>query len=100
MPTVKLIVNRWLRESLNMESTDSGEIAFSVSEGESILEMVHRLATEKDDIWKRIAADEGRAIHMDVLVILNGRIVNLHDRGEATLQEGDEVMFLPMTAGG
>ena len=36
----------------------------------------------------------------DVLVILNGDLVNPHVRGETTLKEGDEVIVLPMIAGG
>ena len=100
MPTVKLVVTRWLRESLNLGSTDPGEIALYVPEGESILGMVRRLAAEQGGFWEKIADAEGQNIHMDVLVICNGRIVNPYDRGEATLQEGDEVMFLPAFAGG
>ena len=100
MPRVTLKVNRWLRESLNLEPTDVGEIAISVPDGESILGMIHRLAAGNDVFWKAIADEEDQKIGRDVLVILNGRIVNPYDRGEAILQDDDEVMFLPMMAGG
>jgi len=100
MPKVKLIVTRWLRESMNLGLTDPGEIAVCVPDGESILGMIRCLAAERGDFWRRMIDENGQNIHMDVLVILNGRIVNPYDRKEATLREGDEVMFMPMMAGG
>jgi thiamine biosynthesis protein ThiS len=34
------------------------------------------------------------------VVVLNGVIVNPHDRSETVLKSGDEVMLLPAMAGG
>ncbi len=100
MPTVKLIVTRWLRESMGMEPADPGEILISVPDGESILGMLRCLAEEKSAFWSKMIDENGQNLHMDVLVILSGRIVNPYDREEATLREGDEVLFMPMMAGG
>jgi molybdopterin converting factor small subunit len=100
MPTVTLTVTRWLRETLNLEPTDSGAITVAVPEGETILGLVQRLAAEHEALWQPLADAGGQHLHPEVLVICNGRIVNPYDRGEAILHDGDEVMFLPAFAGG
>ena len=44
--------------------------------------------------------EDTQAISPNVLVVLNGCIVNPYDRAEALLKDGDEVMLLPMFDGG
>ncbi len=83
-------------QNLNATPPDSGEICVSVPEGESILGMVGRLATEKGGLWKTILEEIGAS----VIVVQNGSFVNPFDRPEALLKEGDELLFLPMFDGG
>lgn len=100
MPQVKLKVNRWLCKASDADSGDFVEIPASVPEGESILGMVRRLAAKDRVFRKAIFDEENQEIQASIIVILNGRIVNPYDRSEATLEDGDEVMFLPMAGGG
>lgn len=101
MPTVKLKATGWLRETLKIGSSDSKEmIAISVPEGETLPGLVCHFAAEHGAFWRAISEEEEQGFGRDVLVILNGRIVNPYDRCEGTLKEGDEVLFLPMFAGG
>jgi len=100
MPKVKLRVNRWLCRSLNIEPTDSSEIFISVPEGESLSEMVSRLAAEDSIFWRALLDEKSQGIGANILVILNGRIVNPYDRSETLLKEGDELTFLPAFDGG
>ena len=97
---VKLKVNSWLRQSLNLEPASSQEIFISAPEGESILEIVSNLAKEDPVLWKSLFDEKDHIIQPNVIVILNDRIVNPYDRSEATLKEGDELTFLPMFDGG
>ncbi len=96
MPLVHLRITRWMCQNLNATPPDSGEICVSVPEGESILGMVGRLATEKGGLWKTILEEIGAS----VIVVQNGSFVNPFDRPEALLKEGDELLFLPMFDGG
>ena len=100
MPRVKLKVNRWLCQALNLELTESGEISVMALEGESLPGMVSRLAGEDGLFWKTIFDEKTQGVASNVLVILNGRVVNPYDRAETVLQEGDELTFLPMFDGG
>jgi molybdopterin converting factor small subunit len=100
MPQVILKVSRWLSQGSEGASTDFVEIPVTTSEGESITGVVNRLAAENRDIPKAIFDEGTRAIQANVLVMVNGRIVNPHQRPEIALNEGDEVTFLPMHDGG
>ncbi len=97
---VKLKVNSWLRQSLDLETTSSKEIFISAPEGESILEIVSNLAKENPVLWESLFDEKTHMIQSNVIVILNNRIVNPYDRSESTLKEGDELTFLPMFDGG
>ncbi len=100
MPQVKLKVTRWLRESLGVEATGPEEISISVPEGELILGVLRRLTAE-DSVFRKIIVDnQGQEFLANVLVILNGCIVDPYDRSQSLLKEGDELMFLPTFDGG
>ncbi len=98
MPQVRVRLNRWLRE--RMAPPGSEVVLVSVPEGESLLGLVHHLTTENDGIWRTIFDEHGQGLLANLLVIHNGRIVNPHDRAQALLNDGDEVMFLPLFDGG
>jgi len=97
---VKLKVSSWLCSSLNIELTNSQETSVSVPEGETILGIVSHLANTDHILWKSIFDEKNHIIQPNVIVSLNGRIVNPYNRSEATLKEGDELMFLPVIDGG
>lgn len=100
MPRVKLKVNRWLCQALNLEPIHSEEVSIVALEGESLPGMVCRLAGEDGLFWKTIFDEKTQGVASNVLVILNGRVVNPYDRAETVLKEGDELTFLPMFDGG
>ena len=100
MPQVILKVSRWLSQGSEGASTAFVEIPVATSEGESITGVVRRLAAETHAIPKVIFDEKTRGIQANVVVMLNGRIVNPHQRPELALNEGDEVTFLPMHDGG
>jgi len=100
MPKVKLKLNRWLLQSLGVETADTEEILISADEGASVLTLFRRFAAENGPFSKLLFDTKTHLIHPSVLVILNGRIVNPYDRGETALKEGDELTLLPMMDGG
>ena len=97
---VKLKVNSWLRQGLNLESASSKELFISAPEGESILGVVSNLVKEDPILWESLFDEKDHIIQPNVFVILNNRIINPYDRSEATLKDGDELTFLPMFDGG
>ena len=100
MPKVKLKLHRWLLQSFGDETAKTEEILVNADEDTSILTLFRRLAVENGPFWKTVFDAKTQLIHPNVLVILNGRIVNPYHQCETTLKEGDELTLLPMMDGG
>jgi molybdopterin converting factor small subunit len=96
MPRVKLKLTRLLCQNEAAQPANVGAIAISVPDGQTILGMVQCLAAEKGGVWDTILQEMGDSI----LAVRNGSLVDQRDQSEAPLEEGDELMFLPMVAGG
>jgi molybdopterin converting factor small subunit len=99
MPTVKVIITGWLRQELTRAPL-SEEILISVPKGETLSAMIRRFAAEHPNFWEAISDTMSQGVGSDVIVILNGSIVNPYDYDKLLLGEGDELGFLPMVAGG
>ena len=100
MPTVRLKVSGWLRHSLDAALAEPDGVSISVREGESIPGMARQVAAQYEGFRRLLIDAEDREFGANVLVILNGAFVNPHDRAEALLREGDEVVLLPVMDGG
>jgi molybdopterin converting factor small subunit len=100
MPQVKLKLHRWLLQSFGDETADTEEVLIRAEEGASILTLFGRLAAENGPFWKTLFDAKVQLIHPNVLVILNGRIVNPYQQCDTSLKEGDELTLLPMMDGG
>lgn len=100
MPTVRLKVCGWLRHGLGGALAQPEGLSVSVREGESIPGMARQLASQHE-VFRTLFFDEtNQEFGANVLVVLNGSFVNFHDRTEALLKDGDEVMLLPVMDGG
>ncbi len=100
MATVTVKVTRWLCQQMNAAPPNPEGIPVAAAEGESVRDLLCRLATERGGLWKAFLDDQGREVGGHVLVILNDRLVNPADRRESTLRNGDQVLLLPMIEGG
>lgn len=100
MPKVKLKLHYWLLQSLGDETATTEEIFVDADEEASILTLLRRLAAENDRYWKTVFDAKAQLINPNVLVILNGRIVNPYQQFETLLKEGDELALLRMMDGG
>ena len=100
MPKVKLKLYRWLLQSFGDETAKTEEILVNADEDTSILALFRCLAVENGPFWKTFFDAKTQLIHPNVLVILNGRIVNPYQAFETSLKEGDELALLPLIDGG
>ena len=100
MPQVKLKLNRWLSQGLDANSSGFDEISISALEGESIVELLRRLAEQHGVFRKTILDMKNLQILPNIVVMLNGRTVDTSDRSGTTLKEGDEVTFVGVLDGG
>ena len=62
--------------------------------------LVRRLAAEDIVFRKDIFDEKNQMIETNIIVILNGRMINPYERSTTILQEGDEVTFISMLYGG
>ena len=100
MATVTVKVTRWLCQHVGVAPLEPDGAPVAVSEGESVRDLLCRLAAEGGGLWKAFLDDQGREVGGHVLVILNDRLVNPANRGETLLRDGDRVLLLPMIEGG
>jgi len=100
MPKVKLRVNSWLNKGVDANASNFDEFLWSVPEGESVVGLVRRFASENAVFHKAILDEKQQEILSNIVIILNGRIVDPDTRSETALKEGDEVTFVPMLHGG
>ena len=100
MPTVTLKVGGWIRESLDPTWTHPDGFSVCISEGETILGMARQLARQSDAFRKIVFEKDNPEFGASVVVILNGAFVNPYNPSEALLSDGDEVILLPVVAGG
>jgi thiamine biosynthesis protein ThiS len=100
MATVIVKATRWLCQQMNVAPPNPDGVAVSVSEGESVRAMLRRLAAEGEGFWKAFLDAECQEVGDQVLVAVNGRLVNPADRSETRLRDGDEVLLLPLVDGG
>ena len=100
MPQVMLRMHRLLRRSTEGDSKDLDETPVMALEGESILELVRRLAAQDEFFRKNIYDETHQMIETNIVVVLNGSLVNPQERSSTILREGDEVRFISMFYGG
>jgi len=97
---LRIKIHCWLLRDFGGGSTSFKEIPVSIQEKESVLQMVSRLIKEDNIFVKAVLDEKSHRVREDILVILNGRIVNLDQLSEVIPGEDDEIIFLPFLAGG
>ena len=100
MARVTVTVTRWLCQDLGAAPPDRDGLPVAVAEGETVRDLLCRLAAERGRPWGALLDAQGREVGGHVMVTLNGRLVNPADRGESRLRDGDRVLLLPMVEGG
>lgn len=100
MSPLRIKIHSWLLRDFDSGSTSFKEIPVSIQENESVLQMVSRLVKEDNIFVKAVLDEKSLRVREDILVILNGRIVNLDQLSEVIPGEDDEIIFLPFLAGG
>ena len=90
----------WLSELLG--GTISGKVVLrpSLSEGESLRDLLDRLCEEHPGFGQKVYDPTTRRLTGQAEIALNGSIYDLAGGLDARLRDGDTVTFLPGIAGG
>jgi hypothetical protein len=97
---LRIKIHSWLLRDFDDCSTSFKEIPVSVQRNESVLQMVSQLIKENNIFVKTVFDEKSHRFREDIIVILNGRIVNPDRLSEVIPGENDEIIFLPFLAGG
>jgi molybdopterin converting factor small subunit len=100
MPCVRLKIHAWLIQDYESDSSSFKEISLSILEDESLYQFLSRLAAKNKAFRRAIFGEKTLMIREDILVVLNGRIVQPGEFFGKNLHENDEVIFLPLLSGG
>ncbi|MBI4537867.1 MAG: MoaD/ThiS family protein [candidate division NC10 bacterium] len=100
MPQITLKMDRLLRRSSGADATGLEATPVTIWEGESILDLVRRLAAEDAVFRNDIHDAKHQMIETNIVVALNGCVVNPNERSSTILRDGDEVIFISMYYGG
>jgi molybdopterin converting factor small subunit len=97
---VKVKIQDLLIQNNPKRSTGFEVVSVPANEGESVLELLRRLADHNEELTHVASYVSGQDGDMPAVIILNGRLLALHEIPGVTLKEGDEVTVLPLTDGG
>lgn len=100
MPKITVKLHRMLRRDAGADAKDLEATPIDAVEGESVLDLVRRLAAQDEFVRTHIYDEAHQMIETNIVTILNGRLVNPHERGSTALREGDELVFVSMFYGG
>jgi molybdopterin converting factor small subunit len=79
-------------------STVRREVA--LTSGETLGQFLARLAVEQPHLGQTLWDADAGALRPHVQVVLNGRLLAAGQVGQRVLADGDEVVFVPVYAGG
>jgi len=100
MPRVCIKIHAWLIPDGKGDASKFSEIYLTVSEEESLYQVLYRLAAKNETFSGVIFPENTDRIREDVLVTVNGRIVRFDEFSGRKLCEQDEITFLPLLSGG
>lgn len=100
MGKVQLKIPPWVASMLNAQGGGWLVLEREIGEGTTIGDLLADLAFSYTDFRKVVFNPDIGKISDQVIVILNGSLLQLPDVTEAKLNNGDSVSLLPVFAGG
>jgi molybdopterin converting factor small subunit len=97
---IKLKVFSWLKRGEEAGSSSYDEEIMPIQEGETVLELAHRLASRDPVFHANVFDPQTQNFRNDISIILNRRFINPYNRSESALADGDEVLIMPILFGG
>ena len=96
---IRIEVSGWLKNRLQEEGCNS-EILSEQCEHLSVADLVRRMGSQYESIGREIIDPATGQITGVVLMVLNGRLLGLDEAEEILLEEGDDLLLVPILDGG
>lgn len=93
-------IGSWLSERLNPEHPRRLVLEEEVEEGQALKTLLDRLAAKYEAFGQVVFNRESQKLYDHVRVIVNGHLMTLPTAVEMRLQDGDQIAFYPVYAGG
>jgi molybdopterin synthase sulfur carrier subunit len=94
----KLVVLRFVG-SLRGASGRS-QITFEIEKSFPLIDIIKELSQQTPQLSRIFAQSENRKLTSNMLILINGREISALNGLDTILQEGDEVVFVPVVHGG
>jgi molybdopterin converting factor small subunit len=100
MNHVRLEVMPWLSRYFDSEASDRVVLEKDVAEGARVVDLLNEVTCQRQEL-KRILFDEGSdGLVSHVVVVLNGRLLELVGGLDAKLKDGDTIRLIAGIVGG
>jgi molybdopterin synthase sulfur carrier subunit len=78
----------------------AGELALNCKDNVSIRELMREITEEVPALTRSLIDQQFEELTLNVLVLVNGREISVLNGLETNLQDGDEVVLVPVVHGG
>lgn len=102
MAKVRLEVLSWLTTAFDKGGEPTGVLVLEedIEEGEKVQDLLRGLVRRYPKVGKLVFDVKAGAPAEDVMIGLNGRLIQLENEAETRLTDGDKLMLFPIFQGG
>ena len=100
MGKVQLKVLPWIANMLNVQGPNWLTLEQEITEGATIGDLLADLASNYTAFRKVVFNPDKREISGQVMIIINGSLLQFPDMTEAKLSDGDNIILMPVYSGG
>ena len=97
---IRLELSSWVSETCGFKRPGRLVLEEEVEEGATTGALIRRLATEHSALGEAIFDSSGEDLSGRIGIVLNGRLLGLHDGLVTAVRDGDTVTLFPFIDGG
>ena len=99
MPTSKVRLEFWMADRLGFDQPGPVILEEALEEGESLRSLLTRLVARFSNFSEALFDPQTQSLSSEVSVLINNHI-DLSQGMDTKLKDGDQILFLPILAGG
>ncbi len=100
MAMIRLEIQPWVSELLGSQAEGNLVLEENVEEGDTIGDLLKKLKNENQTFGRIMFDTETGNINGNVMIVLNGRIMEALKGLETGIKDGDIIKLLPVISGG
>ena len=100
MTRVRLEIMPWLSRYFGADGSGRVILDREVRDGATVSDLLEEIASQNPELREVLFAAKNRRLPGHIILILNGRFVQLAGGLDATLRSGDTIRLMPTLGGG